>query len=114
MIFCFGALIPLRVAHKEHTSVWVTSRLSPYVCLSVCALRLNGNCPDQISVYLVYTLDVHWQCTLCIHCSGPSVAPVSSAISVPQCILAVYVQYTLDLNTLEFDLGVHDVLLLVC
>ncbi len=28
---------------------------------------------------------------------------MSSAISVPQCILAVYVQYTL--NTLEFDLG---------
>ncbi len=26
------ALIRLRVAHKEHTSVWVTSRLSPYVC----------------------------------------------------------------------------------
>ncbi len=32
--------------------------------------------PDQIPVQLVYTLDVHWQCTLYIHCSGPSVAPV--------------------------------------
>ncbi len=31
-----GALIPLRVAHKEHTSVWVICRLSLYVCLSVC------------------------------------------------------------------------------
>ncbi len=30
------ALIRLPVAHKEHTSVWVICRLSPYVCLSVC------------------------------------------------------------------------------
>ncbi len=26
----------LRVAHKEHTSVWVICRLSTYVCVSVC------------------------------------------------------------------------------
>ncbi len=51
----------------------------------------------------MYTLDVHWQCTLCIHCSGSSVAVCQCVISVLQCILAVYFQYTL--NTLEFDLG---------
>ncbi len=33
-----SAFIPLRVAHKEHTSVSVICRLSTYVCLSVCCL----------------------------------------------------------------------------
>ncbi len=28
-----GRLCFLRVAHKEHTSVWVICRLSPYVCV---------------------------------------------------------------------------------
>ncbi len=52
MIFCFGgswkiggakvALIRLRVAHKEHTSVWVTSRLSPYVCLAGFSMCLKS------------------------------------------------------------------------
>ncbi len=36
--------IRLRVAHKEHTSVWVTSRLSPYVCLSVVCSLSVANC----------------------------------------------------------------------
>ncbi len=68
----------------------------------------------SISVYTGYTL----QCTLCMNCSGPSVAPVclisvsgvrtalggqctgrlsvcQCVISVPQWILPVYVQYTL-------------------
>ncbi len=39
-----GALIRLRVAHKEHTSVCVTSRLSPYVCLSLHqSPQVSGN-----------------------------------------------------------------------
>ncbi len=39
-----GALIPLRVAHKEHTSVWVICRLSPYVC--VCVTTLTAEWTD--------------------------------------------------------------------
>ncbi len=65
--------------------------------------------PDRSGVYAQTKfqcsqciLDVHWQCTLCIHCSGPSVAPVQLYTGLLS-ILPVNVQYTL--NTLEFDLG---------
>ena len=60
--------------------------------------------PVSISVYTGYTL----QCALCIHCSGPSVAPVY------QCTVLVHVQYTLA--TLDLGLGIYSVVLdiLVC
>ncbi len=46
----------------------------------------------QCQCQSVYTLDVHWQCTLFIHCSGPSVAPVQLYIGLfnVQCTVLVY------------------------
>ncbi len=70
-----GAFIPLLVAHKEHTSVWVICRLSTYVCNNSAYADNRANAVDRRFI-----------CNLCLKNSATNKDKINIFItSLPAC-----------------------------